>query len=107
MSSPRPLRTTTLPCALPLPGEPLSPEHLRIPHDGRILLADVSVQEEIAEADPDRPLDFSCGHCPERFPHSAPLARHVARNHGPESDQAAVPLDLEQEPEPERALTSA
>lgn len=72
--------------ALPPPGEPLRPEHLRIPRDRRIVLAQPEVVEEIFEADPDpdRRSDYPCGHCGARFPHAAPLRRHVERHHGHE-----------------------
>lgn len=68
--------------ALVVLGQPVQLTNIRIPHDGRIVLAQPEVMEEIAEEqEDDRALDYPCAYCPERYPHSAPLRRHVALHH--------------------------
>ena len=83
----------------------LRPEHIRVLPRGTELEAEGEPVFESALA-LERPLAYQCTHCGARFPHAAPLRRHVERNHA-----ASEPQDesrpAEAEPPPEPALTDA
>jgi len=66
---------------------PLSPEHIRVPARGVELMEE---GEEVYEPDLDleRPLAHACSYCGARFPHAAPLRRHVELHHRRFGDEA-------------------
>jgi len=98
--------TEEMPVAVRRPADwYLRPEHIRVLPRGTELEA---VGEPVFEFELtlERPLAYQCPHCGARFPHPAPLRRHVQRNHaGIElHDESGA---AEAEPPPEPALTDA
>lgn len=92
-------------------GESLRPEHIKIPHDGRLVLAEPDVAQEIAETDSVLAAGrdaFPC-RCGRAYPSKPALLRHqeVSCPDRTAASAEAAPLDPEPEPVPEPALTDA
>ena len=60
---------------------PLSPRHFSMPADGGVMLKPMVVAGSPEPDDAAVPFEFSCLHCPRRFPSPQALDRHVSRNH--------------------------
>lgn len=98
------------------PSRGLTPEMLRLPADGSVVLASAFVVDEMNDADGGRPVDFPCT-CGARYPSRGALLRHqemsckdvlfLAAGATPLSLRDARATDPEPEPEPEPALTDA